>query len=163
MFYLFLIGLLLFPLDSFAQIYEYVDKNGVAHFTDTPTKKKYQANGSFSQEWVDEFTRIKRRMRELADDVMNNSRKYNTPQMRAVSEMLPIVDSAYPTGTEAEQKFVEIVDKFIDMVTSKKCTPGELDFLVDRAKAERSMMVEPRPSSTPIHVNQPPPIVNVYK
>ena len=39
----FLLMATLFPAQGSAQVYKYVDKDGVVHFTDTPTDPKYQS------------------------------------------------------------------------------------------------------------------------
>ena len=38
----FLLMVALFPAQGSAQVYKYVDKDGVVHFTDTPTDPRYQ-------------------------------------------------------------------------------------------------------------------------
>jgi len=40
---LFLLMVALFPGQGSAQVYKYVDKDGVVHFTDTPTDPRYQS------------------------------------------------------------------------------------------------------------------------
>ncbi len=39
----FLLMVALFPAQGSAQVYKYVDKDGVVHFTDSPTDPKYQS------------------------------------------------------------------------------------------------------------------------
>jgi hypothetical protein len=39
----FLLMATLFPAQGSAQVYKYVDKDGVVHFTDTPTDPRYQS------------------------------------------------------------------------------------------------------------------------
>lgn len=164
-FFVAFIALFVFVKEIPAQVYKYVDKDGVIHFTDTPTDPKYKSGrqGAGAESgYQNAFVEIKMRIKNLSDKIMNNPSKYNTIEHYSVAEMLSIVESAIPTGTKADREFIEIVDRFIERVESHRAVTRELNFLVDRARTARMIPVESRPTPGPVHLS-PPPIVNVFK